>query len=112
MGCGCWSDLIETPIGTSIFFLSFLFSARGACAWQVLLVQLTERSPGADGAPSQQAPSARCLRHLVAMSKGGDGDSESIYSFAEVRLRPPAFSRASVFYAKRLVCRWFLSVAR
>ncbi|CAM9682151.1 unnamed protein product [Ectocarpus sp. 4 AP-2014] len=51
---------------------------------QVLLVQLTERSAGADGAPSQQAPSARCLRHLVAMSKGGHGDPESIYSFAEV----------------------------
>ncbi|CAM9824463.1 unnamed protein product, partial [Ectocarpus sp. 8 AP-2014] len=51
---------------------------------QVLLVQLTERSAGAGGAPSQQAPSARCLRHLVAMSKGGDGDPESIYSFAEV----------------------------
>ncbi|CAN0216099.1 unnamed protein product, partial [Ectocarpus sp. 12 AP-2014] len=53
-------------------------------ARQVLLVQLTERSAGVDGAPSQQAPSARCLRHLVAMSKGGDGDPESIYSFAEV----------------------------
>ena len=55
---------------------------------QVLLVQLTERNLAAgSGAASQQAPSARCLRHLVAISKGGQGDPESIYSFSEVRGR-------------------------
>lgn len=82
-----------------LFLLSFV---RASMCRQVLLVQLAERSAGADGAPSQQAPSARCLRHLVAMSKGGDGDPESIYSFAEVRLRPPVFSRGSVFSANLL----------
>lgn len=53
---------------------------------QVLLVQLAERGPAAGGAgvPSHQAPTARCLRHLVAISKGGAGDAESIYSFSEV----------------------------
>lgn len=53
---------------------------------QVLLVQLTERSLAAgSGGASQHAPSARCLRHLVAISKGGPGDTEAIYSFSEVR---------------------------
>eukprot|EP00903_Cladosiphon_okamuranus_P015560 g14365.t1 len=52
---------------------------------QVLLVQLTERSTAAgSGGVPQQAPSARCLRHLVAISKGGAGDAEAIYSFSEV----------------------------
>ncbi|CAM9998197.1 unnamed protein product [Scytosiphon promiscuus] len=55
---------------------------------QVLLVQLAERGGAAGdgaGATSQQRPpSARCLRHLVAISKGGNGDAEAVYSFSEV----------------------------
>lgn len=58
---------------------------------QVFLVQLAERSGAAGGGASassqQRPPSARCLRHLVAISKGGDGDSEAVYSFSEVRRR-------------------------
>lgn len=64
--------------------------------WQVLLVQLKERGSagGGGGAPAsqqqqqqqppQQAPSAQCLRHLVAISKGGAGEPEAVYSYAEV----------------------------
>ncbi|CAM9799855.1 unnamed protein product, partial [Laminaria digitata] len=62
---------------------------------QVLLVQLKERGSagGGGGAPAsqqqqqqppQQAPSAQCLRHLVAISKGGAGEPEAVYSYAEV----------------------------
>lgn len=54
----------------------------GALVFQVLLVQLTERAQ--DEGAAARAPSAQVIRHLVAISKGGQGASEAIYSFSEV----------------------------
>lgn len=62
-------------------------------------MQLKEQD-AEDGVPPQ-APSAQLLRHLVAVSKGEQGDAEAVYSFAEVCI--VRFSCCLVFIQSKIV---------